>query len=280
MMKTWMWITWVVLGASLLMSAGCGWLDRDAEDDDPFLSMDDVFGQRQTSTVELAQLVVYFVELPIGTSEEAGDIWSQLQRPAMDVDDTYMLSDNGLEIGVGRRENWDRFQETLLNHSAVQYSPQTLIGRPGLPLRPRVAEHASPQTLFLVHQDQTLSGWDFPAGEYLLSILFKPAGPDGQMVITGVPVIRSRVRRAVVVESGENVATHDRPLEYSLNPLAFQMRIPADSFLVIGPSARAQRTSSLGRCFLRRERGGVPVETMLLLVPEFVEREVDEGRAN
>jgi hypothetical protein len=278
-MRSWTWTVRLALGAALLLSAGCNWFDRNSTDDDPFLSMDDVFGQRQTSTVELAQLVVYFVEVPIGTSAEADDLWSQLRRPAMEVNDSLMLADNGLEIGVGRMDDWDAIQETLLNHSAEQYSPQTLIGRPGTALRPRLAEYAAPQTVFLVHTDQTLSGWDFPAGEYLLSVLFKPAGPDGAMVITGVPVIRSHTRRSVVVENGENVAMHDRPLEYSLNPLAFQMTIPADSFLLIGPSSRASRMSSMGRCLLRRERDGAPVETLLLLVPEFVERKVDEGRA-
>jgi hypothetical protein len=263
----------LLLGAVLVVSTGCEWDDRQSPEMQRF---DEVFGTPQTRTIEVSQVVIYFVELPIGTSEDAQDLWGMLRRPAMPVDENFTLADNGLEVGVGLMDNWDRFQDVLLSYSAVQYSPRTLIGRPGVALRPQIVEHTSSQTVFLVHQDQTLSGWDFPPGEFLLSMLFRAGGDDESLVVTGVPVVRTRARRSVMLETEESISTQERPLEYSLNPLAFQMRIPSDSFIVVGASSQARRISSFGRCLLRRERDGVPVETMLIIIPGFAEREVEE----
>ena len=56
-----------------------------------------------------------------------------------------------------------------------------------------------------------------------------------------------------------------------VNLLTFQMTVPKDGFLVIGPSPAIERAHSLGGLFLGATRDGVPVERLVVLLPEIVQ---------
>lgn len=246
--------------------------DRDAP------SARDLFprgGEQPAGRVTMVKVHVAVVEVPMGATSESTILWALLDRRIMAMDEAISLADNGLQIGVGKRADWGRLDDVLTDMSGRQYEPTTIIGAPEAPVPIVVQEHRTGRTVFLVHMDDTLSGLDYPPGQYILSLLFT-ADPDGRtLTVTGLPQVQSTRRRPMIVGEEGSAAMVNRATTYSLYPLTFQMRVTAGDFIVIGASERITRASSAGRAFLARDRNGVPVETILVITPEIVTREID-----
>ena len=225
-------------------------------------------------TVTVVRVHVTAVEVPIGTAGESTILWGLLDREVMALDEDLLLSDNGLRVGVGPREDWGRLEDVLVDMSGRQHEPITVIGLPGAPVPVVVGRHATTRTVFLVHADDTISGADYPPGSYIISLL-PELDPDGRtLTVTALPQVESTHRKPMVVSDSGAPAMVRRPISYSLYPLAFQMRINTGDFIVIAPSARAARETSVGRNFLVRDRDGIPVETILVITPEVVTKEI------
>ena len=226
-------------------------------------------------SVTLVKVHVAAVEVPIGTAGESSILWGLLDRDVMALDDELFLSANGLRVGVGPREDWGRLEDILVDMSGRQYEPITVAGAPGAPVPVVVGQHNTTQTVFLVHADNTISGMDYPPGNYILSLLLT-LDPDGRtLTVTALPQVESSYRKPMVVSSLGAPTMVRRPITYNLYPLAFQMRINKGDFIVITPSKHAARETSAGRSFLVRDRGGVPVETILVITPEIVTEQIE-----
>ncbi len=225
-------------------------------------------------TVQMIKVHVAAVKVPIGATSESRALWGLLRRQVMAFDEEISLSQNGLRIAVGSRDDWDRLDDVLVDMSGRQHTPITVAGPPGRPVPVVVREHATSQTVFLVHADDTISGMDYPAGRYIFSLLCE-VDPDGQtLTVTGLPLVESARRRPMIVTEQGSAAMVRRGTTYNIYPMMFQVRMNKGDFIVIGATEEASRETSLGRCFLVSDRNGVPVETVLIITPEVFDAKI------
>ncbi len=245
--------------------------------DDPG-SIRDIFARDEPqvdTTVKILKVHVTVVEVPIGSASESTILWGLLNRQVLAVDEEIALADNGLQIGVGPKEDWSRLEDVLVDLSGLQREPMTITTVPDLPVPIVVAEHTDRQTIFLVHTDDTVSGMDYPPGSYVLSMLFA-LDPDGRsLTVTALPQVETTRRRPMIVTDMGTAAIVNRPTVFNVYPLMFQTRMSKGDFMVIGTSDRAKRSTSIGRAYMVTERDGVPVERVLVITPQIVTREVE-----
>jgi len=218
----------------------------------------------------MVRLNMSVVEVPLGWARDSAILWSLVNTDVTAMDEAVSLAANGIRVGVGKKEDFHAIEDVLVDLSAQQYVPRTVPGVPGAPVPIIIQQHQEPRTIFLVHSDNTISGLDYPPGNYILSMLFT-LDPDGRtMTVTTVPQVESFHRRPVIEDEGNSAAIVRRADIYTLYPMTFQMRLVEGDFIVIGASEHADRPTSIGQAFLIRNRAGVPVETLLLITPEII----------
>jgi hypothetical protein len=144
------------------------------------------------------------------------------------------------------------------------------IAIPGDPAPIVVKRDVPGQTIFTYFPDRTLSGIDYPDGCENLLTLTCTLDPDDpkRIMITGLPQIRTNARKVNIVREGDAYSMVAQPTIYSLLPMEFQLTVPSNDVLIIGPGAMARRSSSPGHHFLMRQKDGMEFETVLLLMPE------------
>ena len=142
---------------------------------------------------------------------------------------------------------------------------------PGNPLPIVLKERQGEQTIFVFHEDRTLSGADYPPGDNVLAVACTLDEDDRSRVfVSAVPQIVTTLRRQrfLMGEGGPVVAA--RPDVYPFEPLTFQVNVPRGDFVVVGPGSQSRRASSVGHHFLVRDKKGVEFETLIVLMPEVV----------
>ena len=221
--------------------------------------------------VRVLRLRVAVVDVPIGLSSASEDVWSTVDEDVVSPVQSVNFTANGLRVGVGSLEQWDRLAGALGELAGRPVRQTITIGALSQPITVALKERQGPKTLFIVHRDGTLSGRDIPAGDYLLAMLCatKP-GQLNQLTITGQPQIRSRRRRARIRNVQGRTSVARRPTLTGLESMTFQLTISTGSFILIGPSGRASEPNTVGHQFLVKTKGGLPVETLLILIPEIV----------
>ena len=262
----------LVVGVALF---GC----KGDESEDPlFVSGQEMMKARWESRrdkhegVQVLRLRVAAVDVPIGLSSASEDVWSAVDEDVVSPVRSINFTANGLRVGVGSPEQWDRLVGALGKLAGQPVRQSITVGALSQPITVALKERQGPRTLFIVYRDGTLSGRDIPAGDYLLAILYatKPGQPD-QLTITGQPQIRSQRRHARISNVEGRTSVTRRPTLTGLESMTFQLTIPTGSFILIGPSGRASEPNTVGHQFLVKTKGGLPVETLLILIPEIVE---------
>ncbi len=218
--------------------------------------------------IPVVHVYVYRVELPVGSIASSEALWKLLKTPEMSADERWTLANNGIRFAVGDQEDWDAMEEVLMELSGAQLAPIGLasLRDKAVPVSMQIVE--DPRTIFLVHPDGTLSGMDYPASEYYMTFLFTPGADGESQIVTGVPQVETLARRVTIDTSSGQADLVTRPEVFTVNPLQFQFTLGKKAFFVIAPGEGIDRPSSLGRAMLTRGHGGVPVETMVIVVSE------------
>ncbi|MHC4562234.1 MAG: hypothetical protein ACYS8X_05615 [Planctomycetota bacterium] len=223
--------------------------------------------------LQLVQVQVMFIELPVGSVGEAEEVWSAVDEGAVPLRRSMTLAANGMRVGVGKLTEWAALAATLEELAGRKFGQSTLYNAPSQPMTLSLKQRQPPATVFAEHADKTLSGMDMPSGDYLLALLCSFDTKDPTiMKLTGVPQVRSTKRHTKVAKVNGAPTLMHRPMLTSIDLMIFQATVPAGGFVLIGPSAQAARPSSVGAHFLSKSRSGVPLETVIVLIPEIVER--------
>lgn len=219
----------------------------------------------------VVRVTMVTIEVPVGTVSGSERLWSYLNEELVDPRRLATLGRNGLRIGAGRRGSWPDVVRLLTKMTGRALKQGQLMLPPGRTMPCVVKPRQPVQTIFTFHDDGTCSGSDYPAGENLLTFActFAPDQPKN-IILTGVPQIRSlRNQPRVVREVGRPVIV-EKPTIFTFDGLTFQLRLTDGDFLVIGPGAQAARPDSVAHHFLIKKRSGIQYETVVALMPEVV----------
>ncbi len=209
------------------------------------------------------------VQVPAGMISGSEDIWSYVDEEPVAAGRSAVLGRNGLRIGVGRRGGWDDVVKVLRKMTGRALSESSSASVPGSPQHIVLKEQQPAQTIFISNVDQTVSGSDYPAGDAVLSLACSLSEDDpNSMILTGLPQIRSTARRPQIIRDEAGLRMLDLPTMHPFTPLAFQMTIQRNDFLVIGPGVESRRKSSIGNIFMVRQKEGIEFETLLVIMPE------------
>ena len=209
------------------------------------------------------------IQVPVGTASDSEELWSCLNEEAVDLSRSGGLGVNGFRIGLAPREGWGELSGLLKRMTGRRQVEHLLRSLPGNPLHITIKQHQPIQTVFLFHEDRTLSGSDYPPGDNLLTIVctFDEDDPN-RVIVAGCPQIRSTRHTSHIVRRRGKIARTSRRVIFPFLPLAFRLTIQSGDLIVIGPGPGALRPSSVGHHFLVDGNGGIESETVLVLIPE------------
>jgi len=216
---------------------------------------------------------IAFVELPLGMASASEEIWSYLDEEPIQADRSASFGRNGFRIGRGSAESLPQLIGALRRLTGREVSYKTLVALPGAPAAITVRQGQPGATLFLVNPDRTLSGADYPPGDSILR-LEASINPENmsQVLLTALPQIRSAAAGMRLVETPNGPRLQARQDLFSFEQLRFQLFVPNESFLLIGPGVMAHQPNSLGHYFFIAERDGIAFETVLILIPQILVR--------
>ncbi len=216
---------------------------------------------------------IAFVELPAGMASNSEDIWSYLDEEPIQAARSASFGRNGFRIGRGSAESLPQLMQALRRLTGREVSYKTIVALPGSPTAITVRQGQPGATLFLVNPDRTISGADYPPGDSLLR-LEGSINPENMsaVLLTGLPQIRSAVAGMRVVQAADGPKLEAQKELFSFEQLRFQLFVPNEGFLVIGPGVMAHQPTSLGHYFFIAEREGIAFEMVLIVIPEVLVR--------
>ena len=228
-------------------------------------------GSKVNATTHM--LLVHFkavqIELPVGTASGSEEIWSYLDEEPLGAARGAALGRNGLRVGLGRQDSWPDLSKILRRMTGRGFKRSVKLTKPGTPVAFEMSRRKHDSTIFTSHADRSLSGADYPAGRYLLSVLCTlDEDEPSTILITATPQIQSARRKPKLAVLKGGVVLAAKPTIYNFPELTFQVSVPVKDFLVVGPGAQSRRPSSIGNHFFVRQSGGAQFETVIVLVPE------------
>ncbi len=263
----------LLLGAGLLMLSGCakvgdvprfsdlppttrpGGVERSKRDPKKYLLV---------VRLELAS-----VEVPVGLISGSEEIWSYLDEESVREVRTPAMGFNGIRVGRGKEKAWADIAKILKEITGRKLAESSMIAMPGSPVPIVLKSRQRAQTIFVFDEHQTLRGADYPPADYLLTLVCTLDEDDpSKVLLTGLPQIRSSRRRPRFLNQPGGVPVMvSRPDVYSLTELTFQVVIPKNDFLIIGPGPQSGRSTSPGYNFFVKDRDGVEFEMLLIIRP-------------
>lgn len=220
--------------------------------------------------VVYVRLRVWTLEVPAGLASRSEDLWSYLDEEPIGAERQAALGRNGLRVGTAPAEAWDNLSELLREMTIGEMRSRQLVSLPGRPVDVMLKEDIPAATIFTSRDDRTLTGADYPGGDYILTFT---ATVDVQnpsfVLLTAVPQIRSRQRRARYVGEGENYRLVVSAERTSFENLMFRLRLSENDIMVIGPGTQSRRSTSVGRNLLVRRSEGMAFEKLLVVRPEL-----------
>ncbi|MGC9454466.1 MAG: hypothetical protein ACP5HU_06340 [Phycisphaerae bacterium] len=222
------------------------------------------------TVVVFLRLHVWVVEVPSGMISRSEDLWSYLDEEQVGPQRQAALGRNGLRVGVAPGEAWEDISQILREMTGSQIRRSQLASLPGRTLDLVLRENAPAATIFTSREDRTLTGADYPRGDYVLALTATVDVHDPSfVVITAVPQIRSAREVPRYVGSGENYRLLMSGERIAFENLMFQLSLSENDIMVIGPGSQSRRTTSIGRNFLVRESEGISFEKVLVIRPEM-----------
>ncbi|HUT59775.1 MAG TPA: hypothetical protein VNA25_18160, partial [Phycisphaerae bacterium] len=219
----------------------------------------------------LVQIRMLSIEVPLGAASGSEDIWSYLDEESVRGSELANLAHNGFRVGVARRDSWRHLERIFIRLTGRRARGAVMSGLPGNPIQVVLKRRQPAQTIFTFYEDKTISGRDLPPGDNVLTILCAlNAGEPNEVVVIGRPQVRATHQKTEIIDDRSGFLWVSRPKMYDFGPLAFQVSVPNDDLIVVGPGAAARRPTSVARHFLIKEKEGIRFETVLVLIPRVV----------
>ena len=236
---------------------------------DPNTSLDPNASQRSKRYKLVVTVQLSTIEVPVGTASGSEEIWSYLDEEPIKAVRAASLGRNGFRVGLGRTDAWPDVVRILKRMTGRSPRQNLLASMPASPMSVMLKEGQAGQTIFTFHDDRTLSGQDYPPGDYLLVMVCTLDEDDlSKIMMTVMPRIRSTKKRRTFVMGPGGAEMVTQSDAFNFDQLTFQLMIPPKGFLVIGPGANARNPSSAAHHFLVKKRDGMEFETLLILTPK------------
>ena len=211
------------------------------------------------------------VNVPLGMASGSEEIWSYLDEEPIRLHRAANLGRNGFRVGLGRKGSWPDLARVLKRLTGRAPKQQVTAAVPGDPMPIVLKERQEPRTIFTFHDDRTLSGQDYPAGDYILAVACTLNEDDAsRLLLTAMPQVRTTRRKAGFEMGKKGPAMVMKAQVFNFPEMTFQLLVPADGYLVIGPGINARNPVSIGHHFLTHEREGIEFETLLVLHPKVL----------
>jgi len=227
---------------------------------------------KQPNTFLLAvRLSLSAIEVPGGTVSSSEGIWSYLDEESVSMVRSGGVGRNGMRVARGRADAWPDITRIVKETCGRQFQMSTFMTPPGRAVPVALKTGLEEQTIFLFRPDGTLHGEDYPPGDNIISFYCTLDEDDPSRVwIAGTPQIRTTRKGTRFVQSAGGLAMVDRPDYYTLSELTFRTVLAKNDFLVIGPGADSIKSTSVGHCFLMKQRDGLDFETLLIVKAEVL----------
>jgi hypothetical protein len=262
----------VVVFAALLATAGCSHRSATA----PPVGQVKVWARQGANGADPRLLLVIrirmtAVEVPAGTISRSDELWRCLDEEPFHAQPHFVPRLNGLRVALGREGSRPEVGRILRRATGREIDHAVALILPGRSTDIKLKKLQPAKTIFGYEHDRTLSGRDYPPGDYVLTLTCDLDADDPSRISLAVlPRVLSthRVRRIVRAEGRINWVS--QPESFDFGSLQFAATMRQGAFLVIGPDAECERQTSVGRHFLVKEKEGIPFETVLVLSPEAV----------
>ncbi len=225
--------------------------------------------ERDREYTILVRLQLITMELPEGATSHSEELWSYLNEEPVGGRVSSTLWQNGIRVGLGREADWPEIRQILSRLMAKSLYRWNMNHPPGDPVSVPLKKPRGVQTIFLLRADRTLIGYDYPAGDNVLTLVPTVDYDNPAAVhVAGAVTIRSARQHPQYVQTPAGYVLTHRPVHYRLPAMDFGLLVPAGGFVLVGPSSAAERESSPGAAFLIHEKDGVKFEKVLVILPE------------
>lgn len=227
---------------------------------------------------QAVQLDIFQIRVPRGAISNSAEFWKRVDENQVDPPTYRLLLKNGLRVGVAPAGEWEYFRNIIEQYPAKTDRSNISAGAAGgydISLREKVAS----ENLFYFDAQDRLRGRTFEDCENLFAVAFQsaPRQPDS-IRLKICPVIRGLRRRyEITLRNDEREVRFVHPEQlYDLN---LEALVAPNSFFVLGPSAQAASSMSVGGLFLIQDTPAEQLETVLLFAPRSIplERATPDG---
>ena len=228
--------------------------------------------KRYTLIIRLRMITI---EVPLGTVSDSEELWSYLDEEPVQAAYAAALGRNGVRIGAGRFEAWADIAKIFTRLTGRKVKERSLLTLPADPFSIILKPRQGSKTIFTSNEDDTLSGADYPPGDYLMAFSFTLDEDDPSRVIaSAVPQVRSTQHKPTLVNSPAGPMIVHKPSLYPFRSMQFQLALESKDFIVIGPGIESRRKSSVGHHFFVKTNEGVEFETVFVVLPEVFAAEI------
>ncbi len=216
------------------------------------------------------------VQVPAGLASKSEELWSYLDEEPVSMKST-VLGINGIRVGMGRAQGWPDIERILKQMTGLVYQDRAIQSFGGQAKQVELKTAQPEQTICIFREDMTLFGADYPKGDNILAISCTiDEDNNNRVILTAVPQLRTTKNFTTYVHEYGNIKAVSQPKIYPFRELTFQMVLPSDDFIIIGPGIESRRLTSLGHHFLTENIEGLEHETILVLRPEVVRIEYNK----
>lgn len=216
----------------------------------------------------LMQIRMVVIRIPAGQKRKIEKLWSYLDEEPLSLKSTVMGL-NGFRVGVGKGSDWEDVDRILKNLAGENYELMTVQAPPGVPQPVELKLYQPAQNIFVYAKDQSLEGKLYPPGDNIITI---SASLDRQnnkrIILTVLPQLRTAQRFTTFSKDGGIMKMEQKPQFMPFRDLEFQLNVPSDDFIIIGPGSQADRKTSVANYFLKETVDGVVFDKLLLFAPK------------
>lgn len=260
----------LIFGVSFLL-IGCQWPEEaTGSGNSPKAELAPQEDARPNSdAVVVVRMRTVVLEFPSGMASSSEELWSYLEEEPVGAQRLATLGRNGFRVGLGRESSWTDVASVLTEMTGTVLVPTDHVSLPNAPQHITLKQKEFNETVFLFHEDRTVSGRDLPKGEYVLSVVCTVDQDDPtRLLVTGMPQVQVDTLK---VHRKRNSVGLGRGYKYiGFNDLLFQIPLNKGEFVVVGPGIASRRPTSVGQQFLVYQKDGIDFETVIVLRPETV----------
>lgn len=216
----------------------------------------------------LMQIRIAVVQIPAGQRRKLEKLWSYMDEEQLSLKSTVMGL-NGLRVGVGKKNDWIDVERILKKLAGENFEAMTFQAPPGKPQAVEIKLAQPIQSIFVYSADQTLRGMHYQPGDNIMTISASPDRDDNsKLIMTVLPQVRTTKRFTSFVKEGGITKMVQKPKFIPFRELEFQLNIPSEDFIIIGPGSQASRKTSLAHHFLKETLDGVMFDKLLIFSPK------------